>query len=462
MREAQQLDPLCVKIKKNLPKHGMFFVTQGILIKRHVGHSSTKELIVLPQSLLPIVKHALHFSPISNHPSATNTYKLMKDIYYYPSLYEVLKNTTSGCFMCTTQKPAHGKQLTFGEKHYPKLPRKGYAFDICAGMPPVKGFSYVYCYVDMFSGYTILVPAKTKSAKEILLSLKNDIIKYFDFPTIIYSDSESAMLSNEMKAFSEAHNIELQTTNAHSPQSNGLCEKLIGLCKQQLRLLSKSQGESWLDMLFYANNALNRRRLTTGLTPQIIGLGNDSQTTALLKEEANFQSPDDYVKFMNENLDIAYNHRNSERKILADKNRKHMNKRRTEKSFHVGQLCTLKNNEIAQVGGGAIKDRYFGIYEIIHLNEKEKCCILKHIDHGGERGAHLRHLIPLKETENEYPLPIRNEATKPLNKQTVKNENKLSMPRQNYNLSGPVRVNQRAGEQPKIMKNLDSQFFGLG
>ena len=33
---------------------------------------------------------------------------------------------------------------------------------------------------------------------------------------------------------------------------NSICEKLIGLCKQQLRLLSKSQGESWLDMLFYA------------------------------------------------------------------------------------------------------------------------------------------------------------------------------------------------------------------
>ena len=174
----------------------------------------------------------------------------------------------------------------------------------------------------MFSGYTILIPAKTKSAEELLLSLKHGVIKYFDFPSIIYSDSESGMLSHQMKAFCEAHNIELQTTSAHSPQSNGLCEKLIGLCKEQLRLLSKSQGDSWLDMLFYANNALNRRRLTTGLTPQIIGLGNDSQTTALLKEEASYQTPGDYVRFMNDSLDIAYNQRNAERKKLADKNRK--------------------------------------------------------------------------------------------------------------------------------------------
>ena len=102
-------------------------------------------------------------------------------------------------------------------------------------------------------------------------------------------------------------------------------------------------------MLFYANNALNRRRLTTGLTPQIIGLGNDSQTTALLKEEANHQTTDDYVNFMNNILDVAYEYRNAERKRLADKNRIHMNKKRTEKLFQMGQLVTLKNNEIAQV-----------------------------------------------------------------------------------------------------------------
>ena len=115
LREAQELDPYCVKIKQDLPKNRSFFVVQGILIKHHVGNTESKELIVLPKSLMPLIKHALHFSPISNHPSATNTYKLMKATYYYPSLYETLKNTTSSCFMCNTQKPTKGKQLLFGE-----------------------------------------------------------------------------------------------------------------------------------------------------------------------------------------------------------------------------------------------------------------------------------------------------------------------------------------------------------
>ena len=115
---------------------------------------------------------------------------------------------------------------------------------------------------------------------------------------------------------------------------------------------------------------------------------------------------------MNDRLDIAYQQCNDERKRLADKNRDHMNRTRTEKQFALGQIVTLKNNEIAQIGGGALKNRFFGLYEIIHLNDKEKTCILKNIDSEAQRGAHLRHLIPLNNEENEYPIPMKNEATK--------------------------------------------------
>ena len=411
-----------------------FYIKQGILFKKHFTKDTTKELLVLPKSLIPLIKHSLHFGPLSNHSSATSTYEMLKDTYFYPNLREVLKNTTTSCFMCNTQKPTHGKQLLYGEKYYPKVPRKGYAFDICGGLPHVKGFRYIYCFVDMFSGYSILVPAKTKSSREILEAFKIHVIKYFDFPMVLYGDNESGLLSKEMKSFCEAHNIQLQSNSPHSPQSNGLCEKLIGLCKTALRLLAKSVGESWLDMLFYANNSLNRRRLTTGFTPQIIGLGNDSQTTALLKEDEEFKSQKDYVKFMNDRLDIAYQQRNDERKRLADKNRDHMNRTRTEKQFALGQIVTLKNNEIAQIGGGALKNRFFGLYEIIHLNDKEKTCILKNIDSEAQRGAHLRHLIPLNNEDNEYPIPMKNEATKLLSNTENRPNKQFFVPRNTYNL----------------------------
>ena len=63
-----------------------------------------------------------------------------------------------------------------------------------------------------------------------------------------------------------------------------------------------------------------------------------------------------------------------------------------------------------------MKDKYHGVYQIQSLNEKEKTCILVHIDNGSERGAHLRHLRKLGNTDLEDPLPIRNEAIRLLNK----------------------------------------------
>ena len=49
-----------------------------------------------------------------------------------------------------------------------------------------------------------------------------------------------------------------------------------------------------------------------------------------------------------------------------------------------------------------------------------------------ERGAHLRHLRKLGNTDLEDPLPIRNEATRLLNKN--KNNNELGTEGRSYNL----------------------------
>jgi hypothetical protein len=79
-----------------------------------------------------------------------------------------------------------------------------------------------------------------------------------------------------------------------------------------------------------------------------------------------------------------------------------------------------------------MKDKYHGVYQIQSLNEKEKTCILIHIDNGSERGAHLRHLRKLGDTDLEDPLPIRNEAIRLLNKNNSSTE--LGTEGRSYNL----------------------------
>ena len=433
-KECQSMDPVCQKIQSDLTKNKSFFKVQGVLCKRQETTNGVKELLALPKSLIPILRHALHFGILAHHASANNMYLKLKDHYWFPNLRDELKRITRSCVLCATLKPNAGRQLKFGEKQFPNSPRIGYAFDIACGLPIVNSYQYCYIFLDLFSGYSITVPAKSKSSKEILKAFKTNVIQYFDFPNFLYGDCEMGLHSKEMKAFCEAHNIELRHNSPHSAFSNGNCETEINKIKTTLRMLDRGQGESWVDMLTYANLGINHRKLTaSGFSPQMLALGQDTQTLALLKESEDFKNQGEYSTFITKRLDEAYDKHRKQRKILADKNREYVNKSRTEKSFQVGELVVLKNHEIATIGGGGLKDKFHGIYKITSMNKKERTCILTHIGNGSERGAHLMHLRLIGEENIEDPLPIRNEAIQLINK-GQKSKPELGTEGRSYNL----------------------------
>ena len=433
-KECQSMDPVCQKIQSDLTKNKSFFEVQGVLCKRQETTKGVKELLALPKSLIPILRHALHFGILAHHASANNMYLKLKDHYWFPNLRDELKRITRSCVLCATLKPNAGRQLKFGEEQFPNSPRIGYAFDIACGLPIVNSYQYCYIFLDLFSGYSITVPAKSKSSKEILKAFKTNVIQYFDFPNFLYGDCEMGLHSKEMKAFCEAHNIELRHNSPHSAFSNGNCETEINKIKTTLRMLDRGQGESWVDMITYANLGINHRKLTaSGFSPQILALGQDTQTLALLKESEDFKNQGEYSTFITKRLDEAYDKHRKQRKILADKNREYVNKSRTEKSFQVGELVVLKNHEIATIGGGGLKDKFHGIYKITSMNKKERTCILTHIGNGSERGAHLMHLRPIGEENIEDPLPIRNEAIQLINK-GQKSKSELGTEGRSYNL----------------------------
>ena len=250
--------------------------------------------MVLPTNLLPILRNALHYSIMGNHSSTDIMYRKLKEHYFHPKLRDKLKEIGENCVLCAINKPSYGKQLSFGEKNYPKAPRIGYSFDIACGYPAINSYKYIYLYLDEFTGYCICVPAKTKSSQEILKSLKENVVKYFDYPQYLFSDREGALHSKEIKSYCETHNMELRSTPGYSPFSNGYCEKMIGIQKIALNLLVRGQGQSWIDMLGYANLAINQRLLSSNYSLQMLALGQSSQSLALLKKDMDFENHKDF------------------------------------------------------------------------------------------------------------------------------------------------------------------------
>ena len=101
---------------------------------------------------------------------------ILGEKYYNPKLMERIEEVTKSCFLCLTEKSPNQSKPKFGKKIFPCVPRAFIQFDIADGFNEVKGYKYVYIWVDSFTLFTILVKAKSKSAEEILNSYRERIV----------------------------------------------------------------------------------------------------------------------------------------------------------------------------------------------------------------------------------------------------------------------------------------------
>ena len=409
-RESQKSDEFCksISIKDALPKE--FLMRKGILIKI----VNSVEKLVLPKAIFNILVNNLHFSTDGRHSSQTNMLEQIKETYFFPNLAKSLKEITDGCVLCFTMKTSNQKQQKFGKKKYAKTPRQEYCFDIAGGFPNSFGYKYIFIFVDTFSMYCILVPAKNRESQTIKKAFRDSIITPFMKPKRLYGDNEKSLFSKEMSDYCKENDISLSSCAPHSPWSNGLAEKTVHLAKDTLRLYTAQlPNASWSQLLANATNALNKRQLKTGFTPEKLFFGQVLNEDTLFSINTQCRDDKEYINKLSKEIEenkISHIHKRAKNSFCS---RSNLNKTRKEHIFKKGQIVTLRDFSIAQIEGGALKQKYLGPFEILEIDQTRHACKLQNINNGYIRRAHLTHLRQFNPslTANEFTkIPAQNEA----------------------------------------------------
>ena len=125
----------------------------------------------------------------------------------------------------------------------------------------------------------------------------------------------------------------------------------------------------------------------------------------------------EYIQLLQKELQENTESHMKQRYKNSDQSRNYLNQSREDKQFAIGDFVTLKNFTIAQIEGGALKQKYLGPYRIIHINDDPKTCVLEHLNSNTIRRAHITHLrqfVPGKVPNNLTKIPNNNEAIKVL------------------------------------------------
>ena len=410
-REAQEQDEFCKDImsKTPLPRH--YKVKKGILIRTIKGG---KERLVLPFSLLTILLYSIHHTIRGRHNSVTAMRKIIHDQYFINGLIPILKKFVGSCYYCIRDKNDNKKLHVIREIPKATYPRHTYHYDILCGLTTHNNQKMIHVWVDQFTNYVTLVPAKSKTKEELLRVFKENIIRPYGTPKCIVTDGEGSTKSNIFTEFCELNGIQVRNTAAHSPQSNSTAELSCKRTKQVLRAYVHQTGDSWPNDLVLLQQALNATKLSyCNFSPEQLLFGQEIPSdNEFLHFRDKCYTIEEYVKKVQELSNKRRDTILNLRKKRNDAMREIANQTREEHNFHNGQIVFAKNMNITPIEGGGLSYRYDGPMIILKINEDQSTAILRDLKTQRTRKTHYNHIRPIYSTFRPFGIKPKVEALK--------------------------------------------------
>lgn len=144
----------------------------------------------------------------------------LKQIYFFPSMKNKVRNFIELCTTCKTAKyDRKPYKLVLSKPPIPTKPLEVIHIDIF-----ISGPNHFLSAVDKFSRFGMLIPIKSRS----IVDVRKGLIKLFatfNQPGAIVSDNESSFTSVEIKTLFENLNIERYYTPVNRSQVNGIVER---------------------------------------------------------------------------------------------------------------------------------------------------------------------------------------------------------------------------------------------
>jgi hypothetical protein len=132
------------------------------------------------------------------------------------------------------------------------------------------GYKYILVIVDIFTGFTVLKPCKTRDADECAKILW-EVYQIMGVPKILQSDNDKSFVSALMKNMCDTLKQVKLETHPYTHRELGKAESMVKIVSKCIRTLMTDLGSEWIEILPVANIAVNATiKELTGMSPYMM------------------------------------------------------------------------------------------------------------------------------------------------------------------------------------------------
>ena len=284
-------------------KKHCFIISKGKLVRLSKDKNQTKTQLIMPTILRNRALSLSHDTPQYAHGGIHKTYYALSQDFFWPGMYRDVKSFCKTCDTCqrTTKKGRNVKAPLQtpddSNKRITYRPFEKIAIDIIGELPMSKYKNrYILTVIDCATRWTEAIPLKSIETIVISEALCS-IFSRFGFPRVILSDNGPQFVSNIMKQVMTIFGITHNRATPYHPQTNGLCERVNGTIKDNIRKAAFDNKLEWDRVLpFTLFNIRSSPQETTKYTPFELVYGFPPKTLHSLIKDSWLENVDNFDK----------------------------------------------------------------------------------------------------------------------------------------------------------------------
>ena len=247
----------------------------GLIVVKHPSKlSQVKELIVVPETVLPGLLTALHLR--LNHPSTTELTKAVKRYFWAIGLDNCIQSISSNCHQCASLKKVPHALIPQNCSEPPECIGVHFSADVL-----LRERQKVLVIREQASSFTkaITIPSeKHNDLRDALILLISDLVPLEGPPAVVRTDPAPGFKSLINDDLLRRYRITLQIGRIKAPNKNPVAEKAIQELEEEINRTTKSDEVLTPIALKTAITQLNSRIRTDGLSSREILFQRDQFT----------------------------------------------------------------------------------------------------------------------------------------------------------------------------------------
>ena len=301
--------------------------------------------LVLPQQLIEKALVGCHDQV--GHLGRDRTLCLLRERFYWPSLYKDTIEHLDSCRKCKLRKSTvpRAKLVPIQTSRPMELVHLDY---LC--LEPCKGqVENVLVVTDHFTRYSQAFPTKSQTAKVTAKVLWHNFICHYGFPEKLISDQGRNFESHLIADLCKLVKVKKIRTSPYHPMTNGQCERFNRTLCDMLGTLETEEKADWKAFIHTLTHAYNcTRNSSTGYSPFFLMFGRHPRLPVdvafgihRIGEGVTF-STSKYVDWLQRRLAHAYQKAKTFADKESDRQKALFDRKSKDLRLEPGDLCLVR------------------------------------------------------------------------------------------------------------------------